>query len=123
MKRILASMILLTLIIISSANAQVTVPPDIRAMFLEMPEPASLHDTVGQVYLRTGQLDLADQHMRKALAMVDRTDASWALITYHAAELADKQGHKERARSLRHRIKQSGATQGLSDAQVRKLGR
>ncbi|MBL7077018.1 MAG: archaeosortase/exosortase family protein [Kiritimatiellae bacterium] len=83
----------------------------------------SVHDTAALVYLRTGKLGLAAEHMEKALALVDPDSPSWPLITFHAADLVEAQGDKTGARRLRASIKGRGATQGLTDAQLRRLGR
>lgn len=81
----------------------------------------ALHDTAALVYMKTGDLKAADEHMRKALDYVKKGDYAWLEVYLNAAETQLRIGRFKEARdSLNLVLRTSERTQDV-DTRAREL--
>ncbi len=84
---------------------------------------ASLHDTAALVYRRSGMMDEAVEQINNALILLKEDDPSWPVIMFHAFELAEERGDENVTEKLLTQLRDSGKTDGLTTAEVRRIGR
>lgn len=81
----------------------------------------AIHDTAALVYMRSGNLADAENHMKKALTLVKKGDYAWLEVYLNAAETQIRMGKLREAHESLALILKNPQRSSLMDARAREL--